>query len=154
MARFEYETLLPCSSQSVFDFLLRPANVAKIADPNTGLSILSGPEIVEVGSQIEFQIVVFGKIQSAVHRITELVRPEKVIEVQVSGPLKSWSQQHIYEESENGVRMIDIIDFEPPGGILGFIATAERISSSLEDGFFARQQQLERMVASGEIAAD
>ncbi len=48
--------------------------------------------------------------------------------------------------------MIDIIDFEPPGGLLGFIATPERITSSLEDGFFARQQQLERLIASGGLS--
>ena len=149
--QFEYETFLPCPPHAVFDFLLRPANVARIADPGTGLSITSGPEVVDVGSQIGFQIVVFGKVQAAVHKITELVRPERVIEEQVEGPLKAWRQQHLYEESEDGVRMIDIIDFEPPGGVLGFIATPDRIIDSLEDGYFARQQNLEKLVANGEI---
>lgn len=154
MARFEYETLLPCSPQQIFDFLLRPANVARIASPSSGLSIVSGPDVVEVGSQIAFQLVVFGRVTSAVHEITEIVRPEKVVEVQVKGPLKSWTQQHLYEVSENGVRMIDIIDFEPPGGILGFIATPDRIASSLEDGFYARQQELERLLAGGGLPND
>jgi len=151
MARFEYETILACPPQAVFDFLLRPANVARVADPGTGLSIVSGPDVVEVGSQIGFQIVVFGKVQEAIHQITELVRPEKVIEEQIKGPLKLWRQQHLYEESEDGVRMVDVIDFEPPGGVLGFIATADRIAASLEDGFFARQQNLERLVSDGAI---
>ena len=151
MARFEFETLLDCPPRTIFNFLLRPANVARIADPGSGLTIVSGPEIVEVGSQIGFQIVVFGKVQSLVHEITELVHSQRVVEVQLQGPLKSWRQQHLYEPHAGGVRMVDIIDFEPPGGVLGFIATAERIASSLEDGFFARQQQLERLVASGTL---
>lgn len=151
MPRFEYETRLDCPPAAIFDYLLRPANVARIADPSTGLSITSGPEIVEVGSQIAFQIVVFGRVQASVHQIVELVRPERVIEEQIQGPLKSWRQQHLYEPAGDGVRMIDIIEFEPPGGLLGFVATPERIVSSLEDGFFARQQKLERLVAAGEI---
>jgi ligand-binding SRPBCC domain-containing protein len=149
MARFEYETLLPCAPHAVFDYLLRPANIAKIADPSTGLSIVRGPELVAVGSEIEFQIVVFGKVQSAIHKITEVVRPQRVVEVQIQGPLRSWEQQHLYEERDAGVRMIDVIDFEPPGGILGFVATEDRIADSLEKAFFARQQQLERLIASG-----
>jgi ligand-binding SRPBCC domain-containing protein len=149
MARFEFETLLDCPPTAIFDYLLRPANVAKMADPSTGLKIVSGPEVVEVGSQIAFQLVVLGKVQSAVHKITELVHPSRVVEQQIQGPLKSWTQQHLYEAKGSGVRMVDIIDFEPPGGILGFIATPERISDSLEEGFYARQQRLERLVANG-----
>lgn len=115
MARFEYETLLPCSPRAIFDFLLRPANVARIADPSTGLSIVSGPDVVEVGSRINFQIVIFGKVQSLLHEITELVHPQKVVEVQVQGPLKSWRQEHLYEPHAWGVRMVDVIDFEQIG---------------------------------------
>lgn len=151
MARFEYETPLDCSREALFEFLLRPANVARIADPNTGLNILTAPEVVEVGSRIEFQIVGFGQVQQAVHEIVELVRPDRILEVQVQGPLKSWQHQHLFEASGGKVRMIDVIDFEPPGGVLGFIVTEARLSASLEDGFFARQQQLERLVSSGEL---
>lgn len=153
MARFEYETLLACPPEAVFNYLLRPANVARIAASSTGLSIVSGPEIIEVGSEIGFQIVVFGKVQAAVHRITDIVQPRKVVEVQIKGPLRSWTQQHLYEPHSDGVRMVDIIDFEPPGGLLGFVATEDRISSSLEDAFFERQQQLERLVATGGLTA-
>jgi ligand-binding SRPBCC domain-containing protein len=151
MPRFEYETRLDCRPAAIFNWLLRPANVARIADPSTGLTIVSGPDIVEVGSQIAFQIVVLGRVQSAVHEITELVPSHRVVEQQVQGPLKSWNQQHLYEPQGKGVRMIDIIEFEPPGGLLGFIATPDRIASSLEDSFFARQQRLEKLVASGEL---
>lgn len=152
MARFEYETILPCSQESLFEFLLRPANVARIADPGTGLSIVSAPEIVTVGSQIEFRIMGFGQVQSAVHQITDLTRPDRIIEEQIRGPLKSWRHEHLFESHPDGVRMLDLIEFQPPGGILGFIATESRISASLDDGFFARQEQLARLVASGELA--
>jgi ligand-binding SRPBCC domain-containing protein len=151
MARFEYETVLDCSRQGLFEFLLRPANVARIADPNTGLNILSAPEVVDVGSRIEFQLIGFGQVQQAVHEIVELIRPQRIVEVQVQGPLKSWHHQHLFEANGGGVRMIDIIDFQPPGGVLGLIVNEARLSASLEEGFFARQQQLEQLIARGEL---
>lgn len=151
MARFEYETVLDCSRQGLFEFLLRPANVARIADPNTGLNILSAPEVVDVGSRIEFQLVGFGQVQQAVHEIVELIPPQRIVEVQVQGPLRSWHHQHLFESHGDGVRMIDIIDFQPPGGVLGLIVNEARLTATLEDGFFARQQQLEQLIARGEL---
>jgi ligand-binding SRPBCC domain-containing protein len=152
MPRFEFETRLPCRPASLFDFLLRPQNVARISDPNTGLSIVSAPEIVEVGSRIKFQLMGYGSVQTAVHEITEVLPAARIMEVQVEGPVKAWRHEHRFEaDGGGGVRMLDLIDFEPPGGLLGFIATASRISSSLEDGFFYRQQELERLVAGGEL---
>jgi ligand-binding SRPBCC domain-containing protein len=151
MARFEFETRLPCPPDRLFDFLLRPQNVARISDPNTGLTIVSAPEVVAVGSRIQFQLMGYGAVQTAVHEITEVQHAARIMEVQVEGPVKSWRHQHLFEADGDGVRMLDLIEFEPPGGLLGFIATASRISSSLEDGFFYRQQELERLVASGEL---
>lgn len=153
MARFEYETKLACHHEALFDFLLRPQNVARVSDPNTGLRMVSAPEVVQPGSRIEFVIMGYGKQQTGVHEIVEVVRPERIVEVQIAGPLKSWRHEHLFEPSDSGVRMWDVIDFEPPGGLLGFIATEGRISSSLEEAFFNRERELERLVASGELYA-
>lgn len=151
MPRFEYETRLTCLPQSLFDFLLRPQNVARVSDPNTGLNIVAAPEVVEVGSRIHFQLMGLGQVQKAIHEIIEIDRPARILEVQVEGPVRQWRHEHLFEADEEGVRMLDLIDFEPPGGLLGFIATPARIMSSLEDGFFYRQQQLERLVRTGEL---
>ena len=152
MARFEYTTRLACSRDGLFDFLLRPANVMRVSDPQTGLNIVKAPEIVEVGSQIEFQLIGFGQLQGATHEIVELSRPDRIVEVQLRGPLRSYRHEHLFEPERDGVLMVDTIEFEPPGGLLGLIANADRIIDQFEQGFFARQQQLERLVASGELA--
>lgn len=151
MPRFEYETELTCSREGLFEFLLSPANVSRISDPNTGLSMVEAPELVQVGSIVRFQLMGYGQVQKAVHEIVEVHPPSRIVEVQIEGPVKAWRHEHIFETTGNGVRMFDLIDFEPPGGLLGIIANASRISGSLENGFFYRQQQLERLVASGEL---
>jgi ligand-binding SRPBCC domain-containing protein len=151
MAQFVYETRLACSPETLYDFLLRPANVARVADPGSGLKIVNGPEVVTIGSRIQFQIVAYGQIQNLVHEIIELDRPGRIVEKQVEGPTRSWQHLHLFEPHADGVRMIDQIDFQPPGGVLGFIATASRISDALESNFFARERELEQLVRSGEL---
>jgi ligand-binding SRPBCC domain-containing protein len=46
------------------------------------------------------------------------------------------------------VEIIDKIEFEPPGGILGFMITADKIHESLEAGFYHRHQQLKKLLES------
>ncbi|MEZ6064540.1 MAG: SRPBCC family protein [Planctomycetaceae bacterium] len=149
MAQFAYETRLDCPPDVLFEFLLKPANVARVADPSTGLQIIEGPDVVTVGSRIRFQLVTYGQIQKMVHEIIAVDRPNLVVEKQIEGPTRAWEHRHLFQPAGDGVLMIDEIEFEPPGGVLGFIATPARICDSLEENFFARQRTLEQLVASG-----
>ena len=53
MPVFETSVTIECPRERAFDFLLRPANVARIAPPELGLSFTSAPEIVELGSRLD-----------------------------------------------------------------------------------------------------
>jgi len=152
MAQFEFTTNLSCSPGGLYDFLLKPANVQRISSPAIGLTFTKAPEVVTEGARIEFEMSGLGKVQRAVHEIIELITNTRIVELQVEGALRSWKHEHHFEASGDGVVMQDLILFDPPGGILGFIATEDRILSQLDDGFFYRQQQLERIVDSGEIS--
>src|SRR5579872_2627011 len=83
MPIFETSVTLDCPRERAFDFLLRPANVARIAPPDLGLSFTRAPEIVELGSRIEFKVQGFGQVQTMVHEITELVHPRQITERQI-----------------------------------------------------------------------
>ena len=58
---------------------------------------------------------------------------------------------HHLETRDGGVRMIDRVIFEPPGGMLGFLVKESTILDGLEDGFIHREQELKRIVEQGEI---
>jgi ligand-binding SRPBCC domain-containing protein len=45
-----------------------------------------------------------------------------------------------------GTRVIDRIDYEPPGGLLGLVATASLVKRDLEKIFAYRCQKLEEMM--------
>jgi ligand-binding SRPBCC domain-containing protein len=152
MAQFENETWLPCRVESLFDFLLRPANVQRISDPRLGLIFEKAPEVVATGSRIAFKVQAYGVVQKLEHEVIVVEHPRLIVEEQVKGPMKAWRHEHHLEAGEQGVRMIDRVLFEPPGGMLGFLVKESNIIEGLEDGFEHRAQELRRLIERGEIS--
>lgn len=149
MPVFEASVTIDCPREQAFEFLLRPANVALISPPDLGLAFVSAPEIVELGSRIEFKIQGYGQVQTMVHEITALVHPHQITEKQIKGLFASWVHEHAFETNDRGqVVVIDRIDFKPPAGLLGMLITANRILEQLEDGFAHRHEQLQKRLGS------
>ncbi len=148
MALFEAQLILPCPQREVFDFLLRPANVALISPPEQGLYFVDAPEIVSQGTRLKFRIQVFGQVQEGEHEITSIVDDTRIIESQVKGVLKSWVHDHLFETNSNGeVVVTDRIEFEPPGGVLGLLVTKNRVLDQLEDAFEHRYVRMKKLLA-------
>lgn len=147
MAIFEVSTIIHCTVDDAFDFLIRPANIALISPPTMGLHFVSAPEEVIKGSTLKFKIQSFGQVQELVHEITHLDRPTRFIEQQVKGPLKAWIHEHHFESAGDGqVKISDTIEFLPPGGLLGFMVTESRILDSLDEGFDLRYKKLKALL--------
>lgn len=146
MAQFEARVALRCSPEDVFDFLLRPENLAKISHPDMGLAFIDPPEQIETGSRLAFKIQGYGIVQQMEHEIVTVERPTRFVESQVQGPLKKWLHEHIFEQTDPGVTtVIDRIEYLPPGGLVGFVVTESKIRDSLEEGFDHRHMELERI---------
>lgn len=149
MPVFETSVTLDCPRERAFEFLLRPANIARISPPELGLAFTSAPDVVELGSRIEFKIQGFGQVQTLVHEITRLVHPEQLVETQVRGLFSRWVHEHAFEVNSQGqVVVTDRIEFQPPAGLLGFLVTANRVLDQLEEGFEHRHDQLRKLLAA------
>lgn len=152
MAIFEHETILPCSPEGLFQFLIQPVNVMKVSHPDLGIKFLSPPDVLSHGVELEFQIVSFGQVHSLKHKIVEFESPRLVVEEQLEGPMKSWRHLHIYESHESGCLKIDKVEFDPPGGMIGFFLTEDKIVDQLEDGMFIREQRVKEFIEQGVIS--
>jgi ligand-binding SRPBCC domain-containing protein len=54
---------------------------------------------------------------------------------------------HTLAQDEDGTVLVtDRIEFEPPGGMLGFLLTADRLKASLEQGLTHRHRELKRLL--------
>jgi ligand-binding SRPBCC domain-containing protein len=147
MPRFELSLDLNCSPEVAFDFLLRPKNIALITHESMGLKFVDPPEVLQMGSRLEFHVVVHGQTQTLVHEIISLDEPSQFTEQQVKGPFGRFVHEHVMEATDTGsVRLVDRIEFEPPSGLLGFILTEKRIRSSLEEGFAHRYKELGQLL--------
>ena len=145
MASYRTETLLAAPPEEVFDFLIRPENVIRVTAPNVALKPVTAPDIFEHGSRIELELSGFGPPQRFLYEIIEFEPPNRFTETLVKGPLKSFRHEHVFEATPQGTRVLDIVEFTPPGGMLGFLVTEDRIRKGLEHGLKFRYEELSRI---------
>ncbi|MEZ6124436.1 MAG: hypothetical protein R3C49_14860 [Planctomycetaceae bacterium] len=148
MAQFSSRVTLKCSASQLRSFLGRTSNLPDISDPDLELTILKAPETIAAGELIEFRVTTWGIKQRMQHRWTE-VSDERIVAEQIEGPTRSWIHtQNIIDHSDGTCTLEDIVDFEPPGGMMGFVMTAEKISESLQSGMEFRYEALESILVS------
>lgn len=147
MPQFETRISIPKTREEVFDFLIRTANLVELIPADSGMRVISAPEIIQMGSRLEFQANAFGQSLNMVHEVTEVTAPARIIEVQLKGLFKKWVHEHLVEEDSPGrVVAVDRIEFEPPGGMLGFLVTPRRIIDQLESLFAHRHAQMRKIL--------
>jgi ligand-binding SRPBCC domain-containing protein len=147
MAIFEASIPVNVSAETVFDFIIRPTNLVLISPSAAAMELVKAPETFERGSRFEFNLGGFGPVQRITHEIIEFVAPTKYTEKAMKGPLPHWIHEHIIEpQGDANVLVIDRIEFEPPGGFIGFLVNEEKILESLQKGFEHRHRELKRLI--------
>ncbi|MCA9024050.1 MAG: hypothetical protein KDA86_02435 [Planctomycetaceae bacterium] len=149
MASFEDRVTIQRSVEDVFDYFSVTRNHEKISEGNLGVTFTQAPERFEQGSLLHFNIQGFGQVQSVVYEILEFERPLRYLEQQVKGPMKLWIHEHLFIPEGDATVIVDKVEFEPPGGMIGLLVTESRILDSLEDGIFSRNQALKQILEGG-----
>jgi ligand-binding SRPBCC domain-containing protein len=139
MNTFEYVTELACPPDRVYQFLIRPANAIRVTPPHLKPRLLEGPEVLQVGSRLKFQIRRYGIPQTIESEVVELLPDRRMRDDQVRGPFRLWQHTHELEPTPTGTRMTDRIVFEPPGGCLRLIVSAGMIRRELLATFRHRE---------------
>lgn len=151
MAEYETRLTLPQTREKVFEFLVRTENVLQLIPPDSRMRAVSVPEVLQMGSRLEFEATAFGQSLKIVHQVTDLVAPERLTEEQIQGLFKRFVHVHLVEEDGEGHAVaIDRIEFEPPGGLLGFVVTRQKILDRLEALFAHRHRQMRRLLGNPE----
>jgi len=149
MPTFEIRTEVLVSPEILFDFIIRPANMQAIAPADTGMAIIEAPEVLETGSKLVFKVQAYGIVQQLEHEIVLVEHPRLLHEKMTKGPLPKWEHQYLVEpHGEGHAALTNKIEFEPPGGMLGMILTADRIMQQLEDGYAHRSEALKKALES------
>ena len=142
MSEFETSVTLKCSAAALRKYLGTTANLPEISDPELSLEIIEAPEYVAIDSVIEFRISAYGFKQRMQHRYVG-VSDTQIVAEQIDGPTRAWKHtQAITDNKDDTVTLTDHIVFEPPGGMLGYVMTADKIIESLEEGMEYRHERL------------
>lgn len=135
-------TTINCTAEILRDFLGTTANIPEISDPELELVILEAADQVAKDTVIEFRISAYGFKQKIKHQYIAVSDTEIVAE-QLDGPTKAWThRQSIVSTGESTCQLTDHIEFEPPGGMLGYVMTADKIIDSITEGMEFRYETL------------
>jgi ligand-binding SRPBCC domain-containing protein len=149
MPEFKADFLLPQSPQAVFEFHANTANLLRMIPEHNRPELVAGPATLTSGSEFELKVTTFGVIQQLRFKVTRFESPRLIVDEQLKGPFRSWVQTHEFEPAANGgTRLVYRVEFEPPGGMLGFVVTAPRVIAQLEQTLPIREQRTRELLGA------
>src|SRR5262249_40299477 len=105
-------------------------------------------EALAVGARLVVRVRRWGVSRQVASAITELEAPRRIVEEQTDGPFRAWRHAQELRPTATGTLLRDVIDYEPPGGMLGLLMTAGAIEADLERAFAWRTERLRERLGS------
>ena len=140
------EQWIPRPIHEVFAFFADARNLEEITPPWLGFRILemdSGS--FSEGTQICYGLTLHG---IPIYWRTEILQwdsPHRFVDVQRSGPYKLWHHTHRFEAHEGGTRMIDMVRYKLPFGVLGRIVHALKVRGDVRRIFDYLRQRIHEL---------
>lgn len=133
---------------TIWDFFSNPNNLQIITPDELNFTVLTKQADVSTikdGMLIDYTITPFAKIKFYWQtEIEKVVHPSEFIDTQKKGPYKRWHHQHLFYPKDNGVLMIDKVEyalpFSPISNLFHFI-----VRKKLERIFAFRKAKIEEI---------
>ncbi len=130
----------------VFAFFSDPANLGRITPPGMRFRMVtSEPVVMRAGTTIDYRIRVFALPMRWRSLIERWDPPREFVDVQLSGPYKSWVHTHRFAEQDGGTVVEDRVEYELPYGPLG-VLVQRSVARQLEQVFAFRRAAIEEIL--------
>jgi ligand-binding SRPBCC domain-containing protein len=142
------EHQLNCDVNTAWDFFSSPNNLPKITPKDMNFIVLTEQisNTIYEGMIIDYTVApMLGIPLKWKTKITEVNPNKSFTDFQEKGPYKLWNHHHEFIPNENGVLMIDKVDYELPLGLLGTLAHSLFVKKKLERIFNYRFHVLENL---------
>ncbi len=142
------EQWIPRPIDEVFAFFADARNLEEITPPWLGFRILAiSSDGVSAGTEIRYRL--------RLHRIPFFWRtdirqwqsPHRFVDLQRSGPYELWHHTHRFEAHEGRTRMIDIVRYRLPFGLVGRLVHALKVRGDVRRIFDCRRQRIQELFA-------
>ncbi len=156
---FRFHTLrreqwIPRPIDEVFAFFADACNLEEITPPWLGFRILAmDSAFISEGTEIRYRL----RLHSIPIQWTTEIRswnsPYRFVDVQRSGPYRLWHHAHFFEAHEGRTRMIDVVRYKLPFGILGRIVHMLMVRGDLERIFDYRRKRIHELFPAPKAVA-
>jgi ligand-binding SRPBCC domain-containing protein len=140
----ERTQIVPRPIGEAFKFFSDPRNLKRLTPAFLQFKFLSTPpETVHPGTEIDYQIRLYGVPVHWRTRIEVVDAPHKFVDVQEKGPYALWRHSHYFRDVGGGAtEMKDRVEYSMPLGPLGEIAYHLFVARSLAQIFEFREREL------------
>ena len=145
--RLKKSQKLPITIDEAWAFFSNPANLKIITPDYMGFNIVN-PEKSKMysGQIIKYKVSpLFNIKMNWVTEISHVKENKLFVDEQRFGPYKFWHHKHIFEEINNGIEAIDVLDYVVPFGFIGQIFHPYLVQPMLEEIFNYRKNKLEEI---------
>lgn len=152
MTDFQASVVLPTNRDESFHYLQRPTNFLKLFPASVTNNVeIKLPELLTPESLLEFNIRAMGNSFHIVLEITDVEPGRRIVAQQRKGPFREWIQQQSFADApEEETLLTNTIQFEPPGGLLGFVVTRKLILEQLNQWIGHGHQVLKQSLENGQ----
>jgi ligand-binding SRPBCC domain-containing protein len=146
MPVFQTTQTFPRALAEVFEFFCQPAHLLRVAPPDLNMRLIEAPPRLQLGARVVVQGQRWGVPQRIVSEVTRFTPDVAITQEQRDGPFRRWVHTHRFEVVPGGTLVLDHVEFEPPGGILGLVITAAAVERDLAWLFGYRREQLQLLL--------
>ncbi|MCB0282488.1 MAG: SRPBCC family protein [Calditrichae bacterium] len=148
MYTLETSQVVNTTMGNAWDFISSPRNLDKITPENLSFSIISNvPDEMYNGLIIEYKIKIplIGK-QTWISEIKHIRPGVSFVDEQRQGPYKFWYHYHEIRKVENGVLLIDRINYELPFPPIGRAVHLLFVKNTLNKIFEFRKKKFDELL--------
>jgi ligand-binding SRPBCC domain-containing protein len=115
--RLSAELVLPKKLEEIFSFFSCAKNLEKITPDFLNFKIVSNGALeMSVGTIIDYKLRVHGIPLRWKSLISVWDPPHVFVDEQLRGPYRYWIHRHMFEEHEEGTRVMDLVRYQVLGG--------------------------------------
>jgi ligand-binding SRPBCC domain-containing protein len=140
---FRQEQWISRPIDEVFAFFSEARNLEAITPPWLGFKILSmSSDSIREGTEIRYRLRLHGLPIKWRTEIRRWNPPICFVDLQRSGPYKLWHHTHRFEAHGDRTKMIDVVRYTLPFGILGRAVHALKVRGDVRKIFEHRRQYI------------
>ena len=149
MPNIHLTTFIAAPLERVFD-LSRSIDLHKKSMAKTWEQAVSGTTmgLIGAGETVTWRAKHLMKTRIMKIKISEMNRPLSFVDEMVEGDFKSFRHQHHFKQIDNGIFMIDIVDFESPYGKLGRVLNSIYLTKYLRTLLESRNEFIRNFAES------